>query len=75
MVTNKKIAAPIKYLSNFWRLLEMLLIRCKIHIELNWTKDGIISNFDSDTKFNKTDTEHFVLISTFSTRDKEKLTK
>ena len=32
---NVKIAAPLKYFSNFWRSLEMLLINCKIHLELN----------------------------------------
>ena len=31
-----KIAVPLKYLTNFWRSLEMLLINCKIHLELNW---------------------------------------
>ena len=31
-----KIAVPLKYLSNFWRSLETLLINCKIHLELNW---------------------------------------
>ena len=36
---NVKIAAPLKYLSNFWRSLEMLLINCEIHLELNWSKD------------------------------------
>ena len=32
---NVKIAVPLKYLSNFWRSLEMPLINCKIHLELN----------------------------------------
>ena len=34
-----KIAVPLKYLSNFWRSLEMPLINCKIHLQLNWGKD------------------------------------
>ena len=29
-----KIAALLKYLSNFWRLLEMSLINCKIELSL-----------------------------------------
>ena len=33
-----KIAVPLKYLSNFWRTLEMPLINYKIHLELNWSK-------------------------------------
>ena len=32
---NIKIAAPLKYFSNFWRSIEMPLINCKIHLELN----------------------------------------
>ena len=30
------IIVPLKYLSNFWRSLEMPLINRKIHLELNW---------------------------------------
>ena len=32
---NVKIVVPLKYLSNFFRSLEMPLINCKIHLELN----------------------------------------
>ena len=31
-----KIAVPIKYLSNFWRSLEMPLINCKVQLSLKW---------------------------------------
>ena len=34
-ITNRngvKIAVPLKYLSNFWRLLEMPLINCKVEL-------------------------------------------
>ena len=37
--TNAKIVVPLKYLSNVIRSLEMPLINCKIHLELNWTKN------------------------------------
>ena len=40
---NTKIVVPLKYPSNFWRSLEMPLINCKIHLELNWTEDCILS--------------------------------
>ena len=33
-VKNIKIVVPLKYLSNFWRSLEMPLINCKIHLVL-----------------------------------------
>ena len=39
-----KIVVPLKYLSNFWRSLEMSLIYCKSHLELSWTKDCVLSN-------------------------------
>ena len=41
---NVKIAVPLKYLSNFWRSLEMPLINCKIHLELNWAKNCVMSS-------------------------------
>ena len=33
-----KIAVPLKYLSNFWRTLEMSLIICEISLDLTWSK-------------------------------------
>ena len=33
---NTQIVVPLKYLSNFFRGLEMPLINCKLHLELNW---------------------------------------
>ena len=33
-VKEAKIVIPLKYLSNFWRSLEMPLIKCKVHLEL-----------------------------------------
>ena len=44
---NVKVAVPRKYL----RSLEMPLINCKIHLELNWSKDCLIFNVDRATKF------------------------
>ena len=36
---NTKIIVPVKCLSNFFRSLEMPLINCKIHLELNWNNN------------------------------------
>ena len=33
---NTEIAVPLKYLSNFWRALEMPLINCEINLILSW---------------------------------------
>ena len=66
-----KIAVPIKYLSNFWRSLEMPLINCKIHLELNWSKDCVMSTI-ADTTFK---TMLYVPIVTLSSKDNVKLVK
>ena len=69
-----KIAVPLKYLSNFWRSLEMPLINCKIHLELNWTKDCVMSTI-ADTTFKITNTKLYVPIVTLSSKDNVKLVK
>ena len=71
---NFKIAAPLKYLSNFWRSLEMPLINCEIHLELNWTKDCVMSII-ADRTFNITNTKLYVPIVTLSSQDNVKLSK
>ena len=38
-----KIAVPLKYLSNFWRSLEMPLINCKIELSLNWIERCLLT--------------------------------
>ena len=35
ILKNATIAVPLKYFSNFWRLLEMPLINCKVELNLN----------------------------------------
>ena len=69
-----KIAVPLKYLSNFWRSLEMPLINCKIHLELNWSKDYVISTTD-EAAFKITNTKLYVPIVTLSSKDNAKLVK
>ena len=32
-----EIAVPLKYLSNFWRTLEIPLINCEISLQLKWS--------------------------------------
>ena len=34
-----EIMVPLKYLSNFWRTLEMPLINCEVNLILTWSKD------------------------------------
>ena len=39
---NAEIMVPLKYLSNFWRTLEMPLINCEISLILRWSSNCII---------------------------------
>ena len=71
---NVKIAIPLKYLSNFWRSLEMPLINCKIHLELNWTKDCVMPTI-ADTTFKMRNTKLYVSIVTLSSKGNVKLVK
>ena len=65
-----KIAVPLKYLSNFWRSLEMPLINCKIYFELNWSKDCVMSTIAATT-FKITNTKLYVPIATLSSKDNQ----
>ena len=58
---DMKIAVPLNYLSNFLRSLEMPLINCKIHLQLNWTKGCLMSTF-ADTSFTIRKTKLYVPI-------------
>ena len=69
-----KLAVPLKYLSNFWRSLEMPLINCKIHLELNWGKDCVMSTI-ADTTFKITNKKLYFPIVTLSNKDNVKLAK
>ena len=40
---NVKIIVPLKYLSNFWRTLEMPLINCELNTILTWSPTCVIS--------------------------------
>ena len=72
---DAKIVVPLKYFSNFFRSLETLLINCKTHLELNWTKDCIMSSVAGATTFKITSTKLYVPIVTLSTKDNVNLTK
>ena len=68
-----EIMVPLKYLSNFWRTLEMPLINCEIELILTWSKDCVISSATGETKFAITETILYVLVLTLSTEDNAKL--
>ena len=74
-VRNTKIVVPLKYLSNFWKSLEMPLINCKIYLELNWIEDCIWSSDGGSAKVKIIDAKLDVPIVTLSTKDNINLTK
>ena len=74
-IKDAKIVVPLKYLSNFWRSLEMPLINCKVYLELNWIEDCILSSAGDSAKFAITDAKLHVPIVTLSTKDSANLAK
>ena len=70
-VKDIKIVVPLKFLSNFWRSSEMPLIKCKIHLELNWIEDCILSSVWNSAKFEITDARLHVPVVTLSTKDRK----
>ena len=48
---NVEIIVPLKYLSNFGRTLEMLLINCEINLILTWSDKCVLSNDTKATTF------------------------
>ena len=68
-----KIAVPLKYLSNFWRSLEMPLINCKVELSLSWNKSCILSSVANDSTFEITDTKLYVPVVTLKTEGNAKL--
>ena len=66
---NVKIVVPLKYLSNFFRSLEMPLINCKIKLSLTWKKECVLSTGVGEAVFIINDTKLYVLVVTLSKED------
>ena len=56
-----EIIVLLKYLSNFWRTLEMPLINCEVNLILIWSKDCVITYSTGDGKFAITE-QNFMLL-------------
>ena len=65
---NVKVVVPLKYLSNFFRSLEMPLTNCKIKLNLTWKKCLLSSN-DGNAVFIINDTKLCVPVVTLSKED------
>ena len=64
-----KVVVPIKYLSNFFRSLEVPLINCKIKVNLTWKKECVLSNQDGAVVFIINDTKLYVPVVILSKED------
>ena len=64
-----KVVVPLKYLSNFFRSLEMPLINCKIKLNLTWKKECVLSTDAGDAVFIINGTKMYVPVVTLSKED------
>ena len=70
-----EIMVPLKYLSNFWRTLEMPLINCEVNLILTWSSTCVLvaTRVDNqNAKFAITDTKLYVPVVTLSTQQNTK---
>ena len=58
----------LKYLSKFWRILEIILINCEINLILAWSTGCVVSFGTEATKFKITDIKLYVPDVTLSTQ-------
>ena len=73
---NVEIMVSLKYLSNFWRTLEMSLINCEINLIYTWSANCVIVSTNvanQNATFAITDTKSYVPVVTLSTQDNSKL--
>ena len=73
-----KIAVPLKYLSNFWRTIEMPLINFENSLELKWSAKLFLvagAAAGQEPTFKITDAKLYVPVVTWSTQHNAKLLK
>ena len=70
-----EIMVPLKYLSNFWRTLEMPLINCEVNLILTWSSNCVLiatTVQNEAATFEITDTKLYVPVVTSSTQENTK---
>ena len=70
-----EIMVPLKYLTNFWRTLEMPLINCEVNLILTWSSTCVITNSTGVGTFETTDTKLYAPVETLSAQDNSKRLK
>ena len=76
LITNRngvKIAVLLKYLSNFWRSLEIPLINCEVELSFSWHPNCVLCTLAGASAFTITDTKLYVPIVTLSREDDSEL--
>ena len=63
ILKNETIAVLLKYLNNFWRLLEMILNNCKVELKLKWTKYCVLSAAGNENVNNNNNANDIFLLS------------
>ena len=84
-LTNPKDVIPVKYLRNFWRVLNIPLINCEVELILTWSKNCVLADMTVDADadpaivapsgatFKITDTKLYVPVVTLSKENDTKL--
>ena len=75
-IDNVKIMVPLKYLSNFWRTIEMSLINCEVELILAWSVSWVLiyTNVTNQVPtFTITKANLYVPAVTLSTQDNAKV--
>ena len=75
MMEDVEIMVPLKYLSNFWRTLEMPLINCEVNLILTWSSTCVIvstGHANQAATFAITDTKLYVPVVILSTQENTK---
>ena len=70
-----EIIVPLKYLSNFWRTLEMPLINCEVNLILTWSSTCVLISTaipNQNATFAITDTKLYDPVVTLSTQENTK---
>ena len=84
---NNDIVAPLKYLSNFWKTLDIPLINCEVSLILTWSENCVLTNIKTgiargtrvainaptNATFKITDVKLYVPVVTLSTENEKTL--
>ena len=75
-IDGVELMVPLKYLSNFWRTLEISLINWEVELILDWFENCVVISTNIANQvptFTMTETNLYVLVVTLSTQDNTKL--